>query len=199
MKRPTTTLILPISADGKLVSRDAILTDSDPSWRTKPGVMGYLQQFFDFSTGDTWTLTTGAVMAFSGVNSKTSKPEKSSLKLVVLNFDSALKKAGIAYLKQSVSQLIVIDKVASPAKILSTLSAKKVKNLTLHSTPMNALWLQNGLIDYVTLIIYPLIVGESGTPVTSLGLTNPQTLTLLETRTFDANYICLRYAVGIIK
>lgn len=196
MTRPTTTLILPISADGKLVSRDAILTDKDPSWRSRPGVIGYLQQFFDFSSSDAYTLTTGAVMALSGVNTKDGSPDPSDLKLVVLDFDNQLTETGVKYLEKSVKDLIVLKETMTPTQILKFLTSKKLKNLTIHSTPMNALWLQNNLIDYLTLIIYPLIVGESGSPVTSIGLTDPRTLSLLESRTFDTNYICLRYQLN---
>lgn len=196
MSRPTTTLILPISADGKLISRDAELTDKDPSWRTRPGVIGYLQQFFDFSSSDAYTLTTGAVMALSGVNTKSGNPDSSNLKLVVLDFNHDLTDNGIKYLKKSVQKLIVMRTSQSPSSILRSISDKKIANLTIHSTPMNAAWLEDGLIDYLTLIIYPLVVGESGTPVASLGLTSPKTLKLLETRTFDTNYLCLRYAIN---
>lgn len=199
MNRPTTTLILPISADGKLISRDAELTDKDPSWRTRPGVIGYLQQFFDFSSSEAYTLTTGAVMGLSGVNTKSGDPDKSELKLVVLDFMHDVTNIGVKYLRKSVKELIIVDQIQSPTQILQSLKAKGVDHLTINSTPMNSTWIEENLIDYLTLIIYPLVVGESGTPVTSLGLTNPQTLRLIETRTFDQNYICLRYAINITK
>lgn len=196
MSLPTTTLILPISADGKLVSRDAIMTETDPTWRDRPGMAGYLQQFFDFSGGDSYTLTTGAVMALSGVNTKAGSPDPSDLKLVVLDFDHALTHSGVEYLQKSVSSLILITTPLPPTEILELLGSKKVNNLTIHSTPMNALWLQNNLINYLTLIIYPLVVGESGSPVTSIGLKDPRTMQLLESNTFDTNYICLRYKLN---
>ncbi len=196
MPRPTTTLILPISADGKLVSRDAILTDHNPSWRTTPGVLGYLQQFFDFSGSGDYALTTGEVMALSGVNQKTGSPTRSHLSLVVLDFNRVLTKSGIAYLRRSVSKLVILRTPQSPTHILTYLARLKIARLTLHSTPMNASWLEHNLVDHLTLIIYPLVVGESGTPVTSLGLHSPRTLTLIETTTFDTNYICLRYNVN---
>ena len=193
MPRPTTTLILPISADGKLVSRDAILTDHNPAWRTLPGVIGYLQQFFDFSESGDYALTTGEVMALSGVNQKTLTPEQSNLSLVVLDFNHVLTRSGIAYLRRSVANLVLLRTRLSPTRILSYLGRLQITRLTLHSTPMNALWLEHHLVDHLTLIIYPLVVGESGTPVTSLGLQSPRTLTLVETTTFDTNYVCLRY------
>jgi|GEM_PF-6639541 len=199
MKRPISTLILPISADGKLVSRDSIITDKDPSWRVQPHVTGYLQQFYDFSTSDSYTLTTGEVMALSGVNHKISKPEKEDLSLVVLDFTQSLSTNGVTYLEQTVKNLLIIKDPLTPKEIMDLLNRHKIKNLTIHSTPMNALWIQDNLVDYLTLIIYPLIVGESGTPVTSLGLSKPKTLTLLETRTFDQNYICLRYKINLAK
>ena len=199
MPRPTTTLILPISADGKLVSRDAILTDPDPSWRNKPGVIGYLQQFFEFDSLDSYTLTTGEVMALSGVNTKVASPEPSDLRLVVLDFNHVITPSGLKYLRSSVKDLIVFTEKLKPDLILKQLSSHKITKLTIHSTPMNALWLQQNLIENVTIIINPLIVGESGTPVASLGLKDPQTLTLLETHTFDTNYISLRYAINNTK
>lgn len=199
MKRPTTTLILPISTDGKLVSRDAILTEPNPTWRTQPGVIGYLQQFFEFTPSKSYTLTTGAVIALSGVNTKTIPPEPSELRLVVLDFNHDLTPAGINYLQQSVNELILIQKHLNPSQILRSLTKSHVKELTIHSTSMNALWLQLHLIDYLTLIVYPIVVGESGSPVTSIGLSNPQTLQLLESTTFDQNYVCLRYAINPIK
>lgn len=199
MTRPTTTLILPISADGKLVSRDAIMSEKDPSWRDRPGIAGYLQQFFDFNSSDSYTMTTGSVMALSGINGKVGDPDPSDLKLVVLDFDHSLTPNGIIYLQKSVKDLILITTKMTASQILEFLKSKKVQNLTIHSTPMNALWLQNNLINYLTLIIYPLVVGESGSPVTSVGLKDPRTLRLLETRTFDNNYVCLRYELNPLR
>lgn len=199
MTRPTTTLVLPISVDGKLVSRDAIATDKNPSWRVKPGVIGYLQQFFDFSSGGGYTLTTGEVMALSGVNHKTSVGAKEDLNLVVLDFNHALTDSGVSYLQQSVNNLVHLTDPLTPKQIMTELGKHKIKQLTIHSTPMNALWLESNVIDFLTLIIYPIIVGESGSPVTSLGLTDPKTLELLETRTFDQNYLCLRYKINFAK
>lgn len=195
MTRPQTTLILPISTDGKLISHDAIMTEPNPAWRNHPGVIGYLQQFFEFNSASSYTLTTGSVMALSGVNHKLSSPMPSDLKLVVLDFDHQLTSSGVNYLRQSVKDLIYLTKKADPISLLSGLP-KHVKELTIHSTPMNALWLENNLIDFFTLIIYPLVVGESGSPVTSIGLTDPRTLTLIESRTFDHNYLCLRYSLN---
>jgi hypothetical protein len=197
MNRPITTLILPISTDGKLLSGDAITTDPNPTWRNQSGIIGYLQPFFDFNSSESYTLTTGTVIAHSGINSKTTIPLPSPLKLVVLDYEHALTTSGITYLAGSVTKLIHLTAPAHPHKLLETLYRKhKVTELTLHSTPMNALWLEYGLIDYFTLLVYPLIVGASGTPVATLGLTSPRTLQLLESRIFDTHYICLRYRVN---
>ncbi len=126
MKRPITTLILPISTDGKLVSRDGILTDPSPAWRTKPHVIGYLQQFFEISPTSAYTLTSGNTIALSGVNNQDGQTEQSDLNLVVLDSKHALTQSGRKYLKQSVHKLIIIDDPLSPAEILKFLAGRGV-------------------------------------------------------------------------
>ena len=72
-----------------------------------------------------------------------------------------------------------------------------VQKITIQSSGrLNAKWINDGLVDYLTVIVYPLLVGNSGTPVLEnkkLSIVRP--LRLLDAKPFNFNYIALNYQV----
>jgi len=222
LPRPETTLIFSISVDGRITSRDSDKLDPDKNWKKKQGVRGILQQFYGITQSkNDYSLTTGQAMVKNGVNIKTILPsKKSKLNLIIWDQTSCLTTKGINYLIKSVNRLIFITKANNPylkskkipknlqlisykrkanlKQLINQLKTKyKVKKLTIQSAgTLNSQWINQGLIDYLTVIIYPLLIGNSGTPV--LIDTTPLkvlSLNLESSRVFDNRYLALRYKV----
>jgi len=220
--RPETTLVLSASVDGRITSRDSDQLDLNKNWKNQQGIRGVLQQFYNLTQakGD-YSLTTGQAMIKSGVNVKTIFPPKLiNLNLIVWDKASCLTPQGVNYLTKSIKNLIFISKSSHPylktkkkpknlktisyskrpnlKKIISILKTKhRVKKLTIQSSgTLNSQWINQRLIDYLTVIIYPLLIGNSGTPL--LVDTAPLkvlSLNLESSKVFDNHYLALRYKV----
>jgi len=219
--RPETTLILSSSVDGRITSRDSDELDPNKNWKKKQGVRGILQQFFDFAVDkDIYVLTTGQAMARSGINIKTVSPQKINLKLIVIDQPPHLTPKGIIYLAKCIKKLFVVTDKKHPSlslkhkpknltnitypneidlkDLMHQLKTKyKINKITIQSAGvLNSHWIEMGLVDHLTVIIYPLLIGNSGTPV----LVNQEPLKirplrLVTSRIFNNNYLFLRYDV----
>ncbi len=222
LDRPEITLIVLSSADGCSVSQDSATLDQNKNWKDSNAVQSIIYQFFDFSkNSDVYNVITGEVVTKMGVNRSDFTPKKSKVRLVVLDHDQLLTALGIHNLAQSVYQLIVAvpdgdnaifglkqlppnchllttDKRLNLKKLVVTLKKDfQVKKLTIQSASiLNSQWLQSGIVDHLTLIVYPLLVSNNGSPaVPSMSIFDVKSLTLKTTRVFDGNYVSLQYDV----
>lgn len=216
--RPETTLLLSISVDGRITSHDSDSFDPDSHWKQTPGIRGILQQFYEFKQKGMTVLTTGTSMATLGLNTRPGTPKIEPLSLVVLDPDADLTIQGLSYLAQNVTQLILIclkshpgtsspgiKYLAYPKEIdLNDAFTKlfkqyKVKKLFIHSiAPLNADLIDAGLIDHLSLIISPLLVGGHGTPaLQDSDILTVRSLKLVSCQKFSDNYVNLRYDVII--
>lgn len=217
--KPEITLVLATSVDGRLTGSDSHDLDRDKQWKHKEGVRGYLQQAFELSSEQgVYNLVAGRSIAQTGINYRTNKPVRENIRLVVLDHHRDLSPQGINYLASCVKSLIVICGVAHPItkitrkpKNLSlivqprfnrqdtvrALAKHKVKKITIQSAgKLNAGWINDGMVDQITVILYPLLIGTSGTPsLESEELSIVKPLRLIETKTFNFNYIALTYQV----
>lgn len=217
--RPETTLIIASSTDGKLASADSNSLDRNKDWKTQPGIRGYLQQFYDVtSEAGVYNLVTGKTMAGTGVNVRSGKPKRLPLRLIVLDHKRDLTPEGINYLSLCVTKLILVcgkkHPIAKKRKLpknvsiiyqprfdrtdlLKQLHSRRVKKVTLQSAgKLNAKWVNDGLVDFLTIIIYPLLIGSSGTSILkSSKISIPKPLRLMDSRPFGFNYIALNYQV----
>lgn len=186
-KRPITTLFLLMSVDGKISSGASDMLDVDKDWCTIPGVKEGLHQYYEIEeTTALWSLNTGRVMEKIGVNSRIDTPQKIPCNFVIIDNKPHLNQNGIDYLCRWVNSLyIVTHNTEHPALtmqrnnlniimqneldlpgLLEILKNKyQVERLTIQSGGMmNCEFLRHKLLDYVDIVVAPLLVGGKDTP-----------------------------------
>lgn len=215
--RPETTLLLNLSVDGRLTSHDSDTYDPDKTWKHHPQIASILQQFYEFNQPQMVALTTGVIMKNLGVNQASAPITPSPFSLVVLDPDKDLTPKGIHYLTQNVKRLyyvslnhqsispqpknflpIYYDQTIDLNHLFQKLyQTHRVNKLFIQSiAPLNASLFDANLIDHLSVIISPLLVGDRGIPPL---FRSPQFITrrlkLIATQKFSQNYINLRYDV----
>ncbi len=214
--------------DGKISSGDNDSLDVDKDWCKINGVKEGLHQYYDIEqTTDLFSLNTGRVMAKIGVNGCTELPNKSPVSFIIIDNKPHLTTSGIEYLCQWAKQLILVTTnpnhivfkikerhqnlvilqylVLDPQKLFQDLHEKYgTKRLTIQTGGnFNTLLLRKKLIDYVHVIIAPLLVGgqrtstlidgESITTASKLNKLRP--LELIECKKLQNSFIELKYRV----
>lgn len=228
MKRPVTTLFMLESLDGKISSGNTDQLDADKDWCEIKGVQEGLHQYYEIeATTDYFSLNTGRVMAKIGVNDRKEYHDKVDVAFVIIDNMPHLKESGIDYLCNWVEKLILVttnkDHIANTLtdkydnldilfyenldlkKLLEDLSTKyHAKKITIQSGgSLNGLFLREDLLDYVNIVIAPLLVGGKDTPTlidgeaisTKEELTKLKALELIECRKLENSYIQLKYRV----
>ena len=227
-KRPITTLFMLESLDGKINSGDNDSLDADKDWCTIDGVKEGLQQYYDIEcTTDYFSLNTGRVMAKIGVNDRKEYHEKVDVNFVIIDNKPHLNENGIDYICHWVEKLILVttnkDHVAFSLKnqypnleilyydslnlsvLLEDLSSKyDAEKITIQSGgSLNGQFLRDNLLDYVNIVIAPLLVGgkDVSTLIDGESIHSPEeldqlkALELIECKKLDHSYIQLRYKV----
>ena len=227
-KRPITTLFMLESLDGKSSSGNNDKLDADKDWCQIDGVKEGLHQYYEIeSTTDYFSLNTGRVMAKIGVNDRKENHNKVEVKFVIIDNKPHLDENGIDYICNWVETLILVttnkNHVAYSLtekydnleilyyeeldlmKLLEDLSSKyNVERLTIQSGgSLNGLFLRNNLIDYVNIVIAPLLVGgkDVSTLIDGEAISNSEELNklkaleLIECNKLDNSYIQLKYKV----
>ena len=226
--RPINTLFMLMSLDGKINSGDSDELDVDRDWCKIDGVKEGLYQYYDIEkTTDWYSLNTGRVMAKIGVNERKEKPQKIDCRFIIIDRKPHLNEKGIEYLCNWVDILfLVTDNKNHPAyrllnkfdnlKIIYyenidlTKMMKDLKNnyyverITIQSGgTLNCEFLRGNLIDYVNIVIAPILVGGSTTNTLIDGkaiskveeLSQLKALELMETHVLQNSYIQLKYKV----
>lgn len=223
--RPTTTLFLLSSVDGK-ISTGVGMRDFDLDLPNIAGAKEGLQQYYDIEqTTDTFTLSSGVVQAKVGRNLR---PLGHKVPVTIVVFDSShLTLDGVNNLCSSYDNVILFtssnkhpgygakrDNICiypiNDRSLLDDLSIlyyrHDCRNLTIQSGgTLSSSLLRNNLIDYIDIVVAPILVGGSDTPTildgynltTVSDLAKVKTLNLLEVSTLDNNYIRLKYEVKL--
>ena len=227
-KRPITTLFMLESLDGKISSGNTDELDADKDWCEIDGVKEGLHQYYEIeATTDYFSLNTGRVMAKIGVNDRKEYHSKIEVKFVIIDNKPHLNENGIDYICNWVESLILVttnknhiaysltDKYDNLdilyyeeldlIKLLEDLSSKyNAERVTIQSGgSLNGLFLRNNLIDYVNIVIAPLLVGGKDVPTLIDGeaisnleeLNKLKALELIECNQLDNSYIQLKYKV----
>ncbi len=227
-KRPITTLFLLESLDGKISSGNTDELDADKDWCKIDGVKEGLHQYYEIeSTTDYFSLNTGRVMAKIWANDRKEYHNKVEVKFVIVDNKPHLNENGINYICNWVERLILVttnknhiahsltDKYANLdilyyneldlTKLLEDLYSKyNAEKLTIQSGgSLNGLFLRNNLIDYVNIIIAPLLVGgkDVSTLIDGEAISNAEELNklkaleLIECNQLDNSYVQLKYKV----
>ncbi len=189
MNRPITTLFILSSLDGKISTGDTDILDVDSDFPTITGVKEGLQQYYDIEkTTDFFSLNSGRVFAKIGFNEKTDEPIKIPVTFIVIDSNPHLNENGIRYVcKKGEKIILVTTNVDHPAfnikDELSNLEILKydskinfddmftklkdvygAKRITIQSGgTLNAEFIRNSLVDYISLVIAPVMIGGKDT------------------------------------
>ena len=228
MPRPVTTLFILSSVDGKISTGSSEERDFDTDFPLIPGVREGLGQYYDLEKQtDFWSLNTGRVMAKVGMNEKAGKPPKlEKLRFVIVDSKPHLKESGIDYLAKKLGMLYIVttnDKhpglknrrdnvvvIFYENKIDFQDLFRKLKkeygcnSLTIQSGgSLNAVLLRKNLIDRLSLVIAPALIGGKDTPSITDGdslssnhdLKHVKALNLVKCRVLKNSYLHLEYEV----
>lgn len=227
MNRPITTLFMLESVDGKISSSSTDNLDADKDFCRIDGVKEGLHQYYELEEEtDLFSLNTGRVMAKIGVNDKKEYRSKIDvITFIIIDNKPHLNQKGIDYLCHWVGRVILVTTNKNhPAfkleydnldilfyeeldlnKLLEDLYSKyNAQRITIQSGgSLNGLFVRNKLIDYVNIVIAPIIVG--GKDVSTLvdgesikdesELHKLLPLELLECKKLEDSYIELKYKV----
>ena len=229
MNRPITTLFMLESLDGKISSGSTDNMDADKDFCKIDGVKQGLHQYYELEQEtDLFSLNTGRVMAKMGINDRAEYHEKiDEVTFVIIDNKPHLNEKGIDYLCHWVGRVLLVttnkEHVAYSIKeqynnlevlYYDTLDLEKLledlyikynaKKLTIQSGgTLNGMFVRNKLIDYVNIVIAPILVGGSNVPTLVDGnsitsedeLNKLMPLELVECNKLKDSYIQLKYKV----
>lgn len=228
-KRPITTLFMLESLDGKISSGSTDILDADKDFSQIKGAKEGLHQYYEIEqTTDLFSLNTGRVMEKIGINTRVDIPSKSPCTFIIIDNKPHLNESGIDYLSKWVTKLILVTtnkehpiykvkdnytniEVLYYEKLNLTLLLEElyerynVNRLTIQSGgSLNCLFLRENLLDYVNIVIAPLLVGGSDTPtlIDGKSITSPselnklKSLELIECNVLENSYIHVKYRVN---
>lgn len=189
MIRTHNTLFLLESLDGKISTGDTDNLDVDLDFKRIHGVKEGLSQYYDLEkTTDPFSLNSGRVMAKIGVNTRTTDPQKIGCSFIIIDNQPHLTEAGTTYLSKWVKTLYLVttNKNHPAFKLKASLPNieiifyenkidfadlfQRMKNeyraerITIQSGGLlNAQFLKNGLIDEVSIVVAPCLIGGKDT------------------------------------
>jgi 2,5-diamino-6-(ribosylamino)-4(3H)-pyrimidinone 5'-phosphate reductase len=218
-----------MSVDGKISSGADDQLDPDQDWKRISGVAEGLSQYYEIEqTTDLYNLNTGRVMAKIGMNSKKDIPERTPTTFFIIDNKPHLNSSGVQYLSQKAKQLYVVtnNKNHPAFKVRAKLSNVEVifydgkidltdlfrrmckdygiEHLTIQSGgTLNTALLRLGLIDRISIVMAPLLVGGKLTPTLFDGdaimeqsqLSELKPLKLINCEILKDSYIRLEYDV----
>ena len=217
------------SLDGKINSGNSDSLDVDRDWQQIDGLREGLQQYYDLeSETDLFSFNTGRVMAKIGVNERAENPEKmEAVTFVILDNAPHLTEQGVRYLANWVGRLVLVTTNGSHpvfavldefdnvevlqyqdlnlSQMLADLRDKfGADRLTIQSGGnMNGKFLREDLIDYVNIVVAPVLVGgrDTTTLIDGDAISSPEELSairplkLIECKALNDSYVQLRYEV----
>lgn len=221
---PITTLFMLTSVDGKISPGSGSVLDFDKDLPRIDGVKEGLRQYYDIEqTTDLWSLNSGKVQAKIGVNTSP-MPSKTPVSFVLID-NRNLNEHGVRYFCELSKQFVLVttnrnhpayqvtadnlsiiyQQKLNLADMLKTLKSEYgCERLTIQSGgTLNALFLREKLIDYVDIVVAPVLVGGKDTPtvidgesltavsqLSQLGVLKLESLTQL-----NDSYFRMRYKV----
>ncbi|MDR1213067.1 MAG: dihydrofolate reductase family protein [Propionibacteriaceae bacterium] len=222
--RPVTTLFMLASLDGKISPGASAELDFDRDFPQLDGLSQGLQQYYEIErTTDLWSLNSGLVQAKMGVNDKP-LPAQGPVSFVTID-NRWLTERGVLHLCALAQRhVLVTTNPDHPACSLlqpnlsviyqTTLDLRSVleilhrdhgcTRITVQSGgTLNGLFLRQKLLDYVDIVIAPVLVGGRDTPtlVDGAALTSPAelgglgVLALEQCDKLNDSYVRLRYKV----
>lgn len=226
MNRPITTLFMLESVDGKISTGNNDSMDFDKDLPKIKGVKEGLKQYYQLEKEtDFWSLNTGRVMEKIGVNKKRNPKRNEILSFVIIDNKPHLNLQGLDYLANSLKNLVLVTsnkkhpafKSKIPNLVIIYYKNKidfqdlfqilykfGCKRLTIQSGgTLNSTLLRNNLIDNVSLVIAPCLIGGKDTPTLIDGdslnalkeLNKIKSLKLQKAKILKNSYLKLLYKV----
>ncbi len=224
MDRPVTTLFMLMSVDGKISTGASDHLDVDKDFPKIAGVKEGLHQYYEIEqTTDLWSLNSGRVQAKIGINTA-DMPNKTPVSFVVMD-NKHLEKHGIRYLCALSKQFVLVtsnekhpafemeednlhiiyQKELSLQDVLAKLKSEySCERLTIQTGgTLNGLFLREKLIDYIDIVVAPVLIGGKDTSTLIDGksllseseLSGLGVLKLQECVVLEDSYLRLRYEV----
>lgn len=226
--KPITTLFMLESLDGKINSGNNDTLDADQDWCQIDGVKEGLHQYYEIeATTDYYSLNTGRVMEKIGVNEREKYHDKVDVNFIIIDNKPHLTEKGIDYLCHWVEKLILVtsnknhvayklqdkydnldilfyDSLDLNQLLIDMKKIYQAEAITIQSGGnLNGKFLRENLIDYVNIVIAPLLVGGKDTATlidgdaitSSTELSKLKALKLIECEQLKASYIRLKYQV----
>ncbi|WP_234340152.1 dihydrofolate reductase family protein [Gorillibacterium timonense] len=228
-RTPITTLFMLMSLDGKINSGAGDELDPDRDWSTIDGVKEGLPHYYELEQNtDRYSLNTGRVMAKIGVNDRKKARKKQNIRFILIDRKPHLTEDGVEYLCKWLDQLFIVtnhkehpafqvrerydnlelmvyDPEIDLEKMMIDLKESfGVERITIQSGgTLNGELLRANLIDYVSIVIAPLLVGGKdtntlidGTSITSVEELNKlKAMNLVECNQLGDSYVQLKYEV----
>jgi len=224
MERPVTTLFMLMSVDGKISTGSVDERDVDRDLPLIEGVREGLHQYYEIEqTTDLWSFNTGRVQEKMGVNNK-AMPAKGSVSFVILD-NHHLEENGVRYFCALSREFVLITSNPDhPAfgvkeenlhilyqektdlrKALEILKSEfGCERLTIQSGgTVNSLFLREKLIDFVDIVVAPVLIGGKNTSTlvdgeslrTREDLKSLRVMRLESSEVLEDSYLRLRYKV----
>lgn len=218
-----TTLFTLMSLDGKISTGSSDDRDFDKDLPDIPGVAEGLYQYYELEEKtDLFSFNTGKVMAKVGWNEVRENITKIPVTFVIIDSQPHLTKFGIEnLLKRCKGLIIVTTNTSHPAlniedrnlevikftdnigfvELFTQLDSRRIERMTIQSGgDMNATLLRAGLINEISIVVAPVLIGGKDTPSLIGGqslfeLEALKTLELLEVKRLENDYLQLRYRV----
>lgn len=224
MNRPITTLFMLMSVDGKISTGSTDEMDVDKDFPKICGLKEGLHQYYEIEqTTDLWSFNTGRVQAKLGVNQK-DMPSKTPVSFILLD-NCHMTEHGIRYFCALSKEFVLItsnrnhpaffvdeknlhiiyqDKLSLHKAFESLRNDYGCDRLTIQSGgTVNGLLLREKLLDYIDIVVAPVLVGGRDTSTLIDGnslksereLSGLGVLKLIECTVLHDSYIRLRYKV----
>ena len=227
MDRPVTTLFMLSSVDGKISTGASDERDVDRDFPKINGVREGLHQYYEIEqTTDLWSFNTGRVQAKLGVNHKRIPKEGLPVSFVLLD-NHHLTEHGIRYfcaladkfvlittnidhpgfqVNEDNFQIIYQEELDLEDALQRLKEDFRCERLTIQSGgTVNSLFLRAKLIDYVDIVVAPVLIGgrDTATLVDGESLISEEdlqklgVLELIDCRMLEDSYVRLRYKVKL--
>lgn len=227
--RPLNTLFMLSSVDGKISTGKGDERDTDKDYKKIGEIREGVKQYYNLEQEtDLHTLNSGKVMAKIGMNSNNPPINNKSLSFIIID-NNHLTKNGVENLCNGLKTLyLVTNNPLHPAfdsdlsnlvifdyskrgeidleDIFIRLKQKySVEKVTIQSGgTLNAIFMRAGLIDRISIVIAPVLVGGSETPsildgaslVSEDDLKHIRSMQLLEVNKLDNSFLHLVYSVN---
>ncbi len=227
MPKPITTLFMLMTVDGKISLGDNDSLDVDKDFPKIKGVKGGLNQYYELEKmTDYYSLNSGRTLAKVGAN-EWKNVQKTVVKFVVIDNKPHLNSRGIDnMLKKSNKLFIITTNKNHPAfkrkeednleiiyfknkidfkKLFNDLKEKyETKRMTIQTGgTLNSILLREGLIDKISIVVAPLLIGGKDTSTLIDGpslksikeIDKVRALKLVSVKKLKSSYINLKYKV----